>query len=83
MPATTTGLLLDRIAPESRQKLETRLSVETAAALRQMGVNKLLQPVMTAEMKAELTAAGYGQDRLGGYVLSPIGAVRAMIENGQ
>ena len=83
MPATLSSLITDRIAPESRQKLQTVLSDETAAALRQMGVNKLLQPVMTPETKAELSAAGYGSDRLGGFMLSPMGQIRAMMENGQ
>ena len=83
MPATSTGLLLDRVAPESRHKLETVLSVNAAAALRQIGVNRLLQPVLDPTVKTELIAAGYGSDRLGGLMLSPIGAVRAKMENGQ
>jgi hypothetical protein len=83
MPSALSALIVDRLAPASRQKLQTPLSDATTAALRQMGVNKLLQPVMTAEMKAELIAAGYGAERLGGFVLSPVGHVRAMMETGQ
>jgi hypothetical protein len=83
MPATSTGLILDRVAPESRHKLETTLSQPTVSALRLIGANKLLQPVLSDDTKAELTAAGYGQDRLGGFALTPIGQIRAMMENGQ
>lgn len=83
MPATSTGLLLDRVAPESRHKLETQLSVQTAAALRQMGVNKLLAPVMTPETTSELIAAGYVKQTLGGPVLTDVGNIRALMENGQ
>lgn len=83
MPATSTGLLLDRVAPESRHKLETQLSVVSAAALRQMGVNKLLTPVMAPETTAELVAAGYAKQVLGGTVLTDVGHIRAMMENGQ
>ena len=83
MPATSTGLLLDRVAPESRHKLETQLSQNAASALRLIGVNRLLQPVLDPTTKAELIAAGYGADRLGGFKLSDTGMIRAMMENGQ
>ena len=79
MPTT----ILSRVAPEHRQKLATPLTADQSAALRGMLLGGLMRPVVPDEMKAALTAAGYGEDRAGGYSLTPAGQVRAFMENGQ
>ena len=83
MPSALSALIVDRLAPASRQKLQTPLSDATAAALRQFGVNRLLAPAVSDDTKAELMAAGYAKETLGGIVLTDIGHVRAMMETGQ
>ena len=75
--------IINRVAPEDRQRLQTPLTDGTMSALRQMGVNRLLRPVMTPETEQELMAAGYVRQSLGGLQLTDIGQVRAMIEVGQ
>jgi hypothetical protein len=75
--------IISRVPPQHRQKLMTPLDDASASALRQMGVNKLLRPVMTPETEATLISAGYARRSTGGLILSDEGAVRAMMENGQ
>lgn len=75
--------ILNRVAPESRQRLLTPVGAEAASALRQMGGNKLLRPVMSDQAVSELTSAGFVRQSLGGPVLTDSGQIRAMMENGQ
>lgn len=79
MPAS----IASRVPPASRQKLLTPLAAASSAALRAIGANKLLQPVMAPETVSELVAAGYAQQAMGGIKLTDEGQVRAMMENGQ
>ena len=78
-----TAPLITRVPPEHRLKLLTPLGVEAMSALRAMGANKLLRPVMSEETTAELVDAGYVHETFGGPVLSDIGQVRSAMENGQ
>lgn len=75
--------IINRVPPEHRQRLMTPLATDAASALRSMGANKLLRPVMTPEVSDALVAAGYARDTFGGLQLTDSGQVRAMMENGQ
>ena len=72
--------ILNRVPPEHRQKLLTPVGAEARSVLAQMGANKLMRPVMSVETQSELIAAGYGRETLGGFALSDVGQVRAMME---
>jgi hypothetical protein len=78
-----TAPIITRVPPEDRQKLTTPLEDTSTAALRAMGANRLMRPVMSPETEAELIAAGYGRQTLGGFTLTDVGMVRAMMENEQ
>jgi hypothetical protein len=79
MPQT----IFSRVAPEHRQKLVTPITAEQSAALRGMLLGGLMRPVVPDETKAALAAAGYGEERAGGFALTQAGQVRAFMENGQ
>lgn len=80
MPGPT--IILSRVPPEHRQKLQTPLSATAAAALGTMLSAGLLRPALDDETKGALVAAGYAQDKVGGFALTDTGHVRAMMEIG-
>ena len=75
--------IINRVPPEFRIKLHTPLENEAASALRQMGANRLLRPVMTPATEQQLIDAGYARRVLGGVALNDLGQIRAAMENGQ
>lgn len=72
--------IIDRVAPENRQKLYTPLEASSVSML--VALNQgLLKPAITDAQAAPLVAAGYARQVMGGgYVLTDVGAVRAMME---
>ena len=73
-------VLLDHVPPVHRTKLTLPLDTHAVSALRMMGQNKLLQPVMSDETKASLVEAGYIRHVLGGVTMTDLGEVRALME---
>lgn len=72
---------LSRVAPEQRQRLETAVPAAQSAALRAMLNDGLARSILPTDIKSALMAAGYVHETLGGVALTPIGQVRAMMEN--
>lgn len=72
--------LLLRVAPENRDQLMKPVSAAHLTALTQMHTAGLARPVLDEATKAELTRLGYAREMLGGFGLTPIGQVRAMME---
>ena len=75
--------IINRVPPEFRFRLRTPLAADALSALRAMGANKLLRPVMSDETSSALIEAGYAKQTVGGVTLTDVGSVRAAMENGQ
>ena len=80
---TPSATVLSRVPPQHRRQLQTPLSAGQAAALRTMLTAGLLRPALDDETKAALASAGYARETPGGFALTDVGQVRAMMENGQ
>lgn len=80
--AVAPSAIVNRVAPEHRQKLATPISTRATGALRTMLTAGLMRPIVPDEIASELVASGYAHEVAGGLALTGIGQVRAMMEVG-
>ena len=76
--------IIDSVPPDKRAPLFQKMSDESVTAVRVLLTAGLMKPKLPESVTAELIASGYARQTTSGTtVLTDVGIVRAMMENGQ
>ena len=76
--------IIDSVPPDKRAPLFQKMSDESVTAVRVLLTAGLMKPRLPEAVTAELIASGYARQTTSGTtVLTDVGIVRAMMENGQ